>query len=214
MPQALPTLQPSDYSSAPETIEQSPIEQYLENNPYLATQRGDFRDRAISRKKNIGDPDSALDWYHWGDANEGYEPYLFENPDYGQYLTDLAYREKLLDRIEDLRTGGPNTDYMMDSIYDDMKYIKSGGQTNHAAGQMTPSNGLQYDYGAGTYLNPERLSPKTAEMIAKGITQDRPEYADETGEKTGLNPLINQQRRRLGLLNHIPSGGAYMQGAY
>lgn len=220
MPQPLPTLKPTDYSTAPTESAVNPIDQYFENNPYLSGNKGDFRDRAISRKRNYGDPNSVNDFYAWGNANEGYELDLFEDPDFAQYMANTAYRDALLDQIEDLRTGGPNTDWMDDSIYDDMKYIKSGGKTGHAAGNQTPRYNAVNDPALptedewGLLVNPERLSPATAELIAKGTTRDRSEPYDIFGEREGLNPLINEYRRKLGLTNHVPSGGAYMQGIY
>ena len=216
MPGALPSLQPTDYSSAPVVSEVSPIEEYLENNPYLTQRREDFRDRAISRKKNVGEgvglsiPEDGL-----SNANYGYEMDMFTDPDYAQYLTNMEYMNMLKSRIDELSTDGS---YFDPGIREDMKAIK--GNAMHWGGDMTPRYESEYDAalptedGWGLEVNPGRLSPKTAELIAKGTTQDRPLPRNIWGEESELNQLINAYREKLGLTNHVPSGGAYMQGFY
>ena len=227
--QILPTLSSEDY--APEVPEEtapvmSAVEQYLMNHPYLAG--NDFRDNAISRKKNVGEGEADLYAYQkpneMTDTDWAYEdPDYFVDPDYGNYLIDANEYRILQERINELQ--GKESGYGKgDSIRDDMKYIKSGGKTYHGEGYEEPSYGLEYDKDPvfhynpdvswGFHLNPDRLSPATAEIIAKSIPKDRIEYEDYWGDKTGLNPVINEYRRLLGLTPVTPSGGAYMQGIY
>lgn len=201
----IPVLQP---------VEKTPIEQYLENNPYL-NGKGDFRDTAISRKKNIGDgvgnlwaesmPEENTDAFWAGEDVDN-----FVNQDYAKYVYDLAQKQLLEDRINVLQ-GKESTPGKYDSIRDDMLYLKNNGNALHDPGDIYEANSLGKEYDLdpvfnydpeeswGFSVNPDRLSPKTAEMIARSTTQDRPIYNDYWNEPSGLNPVINMYRRMLGL---------------
>ena len=215
-----------DYTNIPNYVTDDPLP-VLEKIDYTPAvlRDNDFRNNGISRKKNI--TEGNYDWYgespaiYGQNALRNYEPSDFQDPDYSNYLeTDNDYN-RLMQRINELKTD--NTSPYADSIRDDVKYIKSEGRTGHLMGDMAPRIEAEYDPALPTYpedtwgllVNPERLSPATAELIAKNTTQDRPEYTDNWGEKTGLNPLINLYRRKLEMENP-PSyaGGQYMQGIY
>lgn len=221
MSEPIPEVQPA------KTQTQELIQNYIN-----AMTAGDIRDQG-GRKKFIGEGDGKLyayapfggltDQYGMTDTDWAYEGDQFVDPDYEQYLVALDKYKLLKDRINVLQ-GKESEKGVGDSIYDDMKYIKSGGNTYHGDGAQSFNWDREYDKDPifnydedssyGFSVNPNRLSPKTAELIAKGTTQDRSEYQDYWGDYTGLNPIINDYRRMLGMTNHTPSGGAYMQGRY
>ena len=166
---------------SPRTEAQEAIEQYI--NALTAT---DIRDRA-SRKKFVGEGGEGVVSYDY----EDYDPEMYSNPDYENYLNTLHDYQALREKQRILQGS---------DLAEDVRYIKSGGKTFHEEGGQTPRYGAEYDPQLGTLVNPERLSPRTAQLIAKGMTQDREEPI-ENGEKVGLNPLINSYRRRLNGFN-------------
>ena len=178
-----PTLEPVQ---TPEV--QTAIQDYI--NSMTA---GDIRSRG-GRKKFVGEGGEGL--HAWDDSPlDNVETDWFENPDYVAYLQQLADYQALKEKQAILQ--GQGTGY--NGIADDVRYIKSGGRTMHEAGYQTPRYGAEYDESLGTAVNPDRLSPRTAEMIAKNMTQDRPEVVDQFGEISGINPVINQYRRKFGM---------------
>lgn len=160
----------------PETP-QTAIQEYINS---LTTK--DIRDRG-GRKKFIGEGGNGIVSYDY----EDYDPEMYSNPDYEQYLNTLRDYQALRDRQNVLQGN---------DLKDDVMYIKSGGKTFHEEGGQTPRNSAEYDPLLGTLVSPDRLSPMTAKMIAQGMTQDREEPM-VNGESVGLNPIINAYRRRL-----------------
>jgi hypothetical protein len=161
---------------------QTAIQEYINS---LTT--GDIKDRS-GRKKFVGEGGNGIVRNDY----EDYDPEMYSNPDYEQYLTTLNDYNALREKQAILQ--GRGTGY--DGIGDDVRYIKSGGTTLHEAGWQTPSYAAEYDPLLGTTVSPDRLSPMTAKMIAQGMTQDREEPM-VNGESVGLNPIINAYRRRL-----------------
>lgn len=160
---------------APEV--QTAIQQYINS---LTT--GDIRDRG-GRKKFVGEGGNGIVSYDY----EDFDPEMYSNPDYEQYLNALRDYQALKDRQNVLQ--GSDLD-------EDVRYIKSGGKTFHEEGGETPRYNAEYDPLLGATVSPDRLSPMTAKMIAQGMTQDREEPM-VNGESVGLNPIINAYRRRL-----------------
>ena len=192
----------NDYNmgDVPVLNQNTPEVQTAIQNYINALTAGDIRDRG-GRQKVVGEGVGNLYSDHY-DTNEDYETEFFENPDYEAYLNDLADYKALKERQDILQ--GRGTGY--DGIGDDVRYIKSGGQTLHESGYQRPRVESEYDAAlptddmfGGLLVNPDRLSPKTAELIAKGTTQDRPLIPDNYGDIGGLNPVINAYRRKLGL---------------
>lgn len=180
-----------DLSQAPVLESQEPevaaaIQDYI--NTLTA---GDIRERG-GRKKFVGEGGEGVK--AWDDRAD-FESEWASDPDYEAYLTQLADYQALKERQAILQ--GQGTSY--NGIDDDVRYIKSGGRTMHDVGYQKPRYGAEYDESLGTEVNPGRLSPRTAEMIAKNMTQDRPEITNQYGEIGGINPVINQYRRKFGM---------------
>ena len=208
-----------DYDNFTNAEPKIPVLEKIDYTPAVL-RSNDFRDNAVSRQKNV--TEGNYDWYGESpyaylppDAYE-YEPSDFQDPDYAQAIEMKRDYDVLMQQINDLRAEGRTGA----NIRDDMNYIKSGGNYNHDPGDMWPRSTSEFDPalptddGLGLLVNPERLSPATAELIAKNTTRNRPEPLDPWGEKAGLNPLINAYRKMLGMGQTGYAGGPYMQGIY
>ena len=151
----------------PETVE----------NPYTLNQTGygvinELVEQATpiqekGRKKTIGD---IPEWYDGLHAYDEFRPE--DDSDYSAELINFYINQAAQNRINDLRNYGagwhglqdytneeglptPYHDTSGNTIADDMKYIKSGGKTYHAAGDQTPLSWNVFD----------NLSPATEEAL-------------------------------------------------
>ena len=171
----LPVLQQQD----------NPVAQYLANNPYLQRPVGDFRDRAVGRKKVVGEGDS-LPWEvykDWGLTDD-----ILEFPDnYSQdevkWAEEQRAQREARNRVESLGT-------------DDLRAEKLGTYQD-------PNDWVsRRDSDVDTYLNElvnyGALSPATLQQLANmGVKRPVSNVEDDAGEY--LNFLIDAYRRNMGL---------------
>ena len=213
-----------DYTNNQTVSDPLPVLENVDYTPAVL-RNNDFRDNAISRKKFYDE--GNYDWYgespyiHDESMFDYYDPEHFRNPDMAEFVLDNNNYDILQQQINSLRSD--KRGYLADSIGDDVRYIKSEGRSGHFPGVQAPRYDAENDPALPTYpedawgllVNPERLSPATAKLIAQNTTKDRPATTNYWGEEAGMNPLINAYRKMLGMENPIGyAGGQYYQGAY
>ena len=165
------------------------IEQYLLTHPQLLDSYGDFRDRAISRKKNIGE--GGLDWgtydLEWQPEDDILEAGEAYTSDQFHWAEAQRAKKELEAQINDLSTEG---------IREDMASQKNGWPSYHTPGDMSSRRDAEYDSYVDDVVNYNALSPATLTQLAK-MGVNRPKSEDEDDASNYLNWLLKVYRDRL-----------------
>lgn len=161
------------------------VEQYLAANPYLKGASGDFRNRAVGRKKVVGEGDS-LPWEvykDWGLMDD-----ILEFPD--------NYTQDQVRWAENVRADREARNRVNSLGIDDLRTEKLG--TYQDPSDWVSRRDSEVDSYLNELVNYGALSPATIEQLAKmGVNRPISDAEDDAGEY--LNFLINAYRRNMDL---------------
>lgn len=163
---------------------QTPIEQYMDANPYL--KKGDFRDKAISRKKNVGE--GGLDWGTWRD-DWTLEDDILEFPD--------SYTPEQVQWAENKRAEREAKNRIASLGTDDLRAEKLG--TYQDPSEWVSRRESDIDSYLDLLVNYGALSPATIEQMANmGVNHpvsNNPSMTTGDDAAEYLNFLLNAYRR-------------------